>query len=233
LNANLFILCGYNKILRSQILDLPKYKVINCHGGKLPEYRGVAPINWQIINGEEILGFSILYADEGIDTGAILKEHRFTIEINTNANDIVKQSIEWFPHQLESIVSSLEEKGRLESKEQDESAAVHYTRRYPEDSSIDWKHMIDLEVHNLVRALVDPYPNAFGYIDGDKIGIIETKVLDETYKGVPGTVVLKRNGGVIVNCKNRAILILKLRVDGQECLASDYLKIGKRFKYIG
>ena len=72
--SNLFVLCGYNKILKSNILEIPKYKVINCHGGKLPEYRGTAPINWQLINGEEIAGFSILYAEAGIDTGELIRE---------------------------------------------------------------------------------------------------------------------------------------------------------------
>ena len=73
---DLFILSGYNKILKSIILGIPPQGTINLHGGKLPEYRGAAPINWQIINGETTGGCSIIYVDEGIDTGDIIaQEH--------------------------------------------------------------------------------------------------------------------------------------------------------------
>jgi methionyl-tRNA formyltransferase len=230
--ANLFILCGYNKILKSNILSIPKHQVINCHGGKIPEYRGTAPINWQLINGEEILGFTILYANKGIDTGGILDEYRFEVDINTNANEVLQKSLEWFPKQLTTLVSDLETNGFLEKLDQDESAAVHYTRRYPEDGQVNWKEMTDYAVHNLVRALVRPYPGAYTFLEEKKVIIIASEILEEEYRGVPGRVALKRENGVIVTCKNRAILIKQVENEGLEEPATNFFKIGQYLNVI-
>jgi methionyl-tRNA formyltransferase len=229
-NPNLFILCGYNKILRDNILDIPKYKVINCHGGKLPEYRGTAPINWQLINGENVVGFTILYADHGIDTGEILKEIRFKIDSDIDAKGLLAKSLEWFPNELVSQVNTLETKGLLESIKQDETSAVYYTRRYPEDGYIDFSKMTALQVHNIVRALVRPYPGAFTFVNNQKVIIVKTSILESTFKGIPGVVAIKKENGCIIPCKDRSILIQQLEIDEKFIDATDYFKIGDRCK---
>ncbi len=228
--ANLFILCGYNKILKPIILDIPYHKVINCHGGKLPEYRGAAPINWQLINGESEVGFSILYADKGIDTGRLIRTTRFTIDFKTDANDLVYKSLSWFPKNLLHVIDQLEGSGKIISQEQIEKDAKHYTRRYPEDGLVDWKNSTDIEIYNLTRALVKPYPGAYTYNKNNKVVLNKLEILDKTYIGVAGRISMVNKEGVIVSCKNRSILIKDILVKNKEIKANEYFKTGDLFK---
>lgn len=229
-SINLIILSGFNKILKKEILDYPKNGVINLHGGRLPQYRGAAPINWQLINGEKQLGFTIMFADEGIDTGKIIKEQLFDVEENTTAGEVVQKSIEWFPKALVEVVNELEANGQITSFKQDESLAQYYTRRYPEDSLIDWERLTDVQVHNIVRAMNGPYPSAYSYLDGQKVEILKTSILDGDYFGGAGRVQLKTEKGAIIIAKNRAVLVEQVQVDGLVYEAKSYLKIGQRLK---
>ena len=227
---NLIILSGFNKILKKDILEFPQYGVINLHGGRLPQYRGAAPINWQLLNGEKQLGFTVMFADEGIDTGEVIKELLFDVNIDTTAGEVVQKSIEWFPSALLEVVNELESSGRIKSFKQDESLAQYYTRRYPDDSLIDWGKLTDLEVHNLVRAMHGPYPKAYCFLERKKIEILKTSLLEGDYFGGAGRIQLKTDKGAIVIASNRAILIEEVQVDDQIYEAKALLKIGQRLK---
>ena len=102
LRPDLNVLAGYNQILRKRIIEIPNKGTINLHGGKLPEYRGTAPINWQIINGETTGGCSIIYVDEGIDTGDIIVQEPYEIGLEDDAATIMQKTIEIFPKLLNS-----------------------------------------------------------------------------------------------------------------------------------
>lgn len=229
LNPDLFILTGYNKILKPAVLDIPPLKTINLHAGKLPKYRGTAPINWQLINNETIGAFTILYADEGIDTGAILAEEEYEITDADTAATIVNKSLEVFPKLLLQVLDRIK-LNTLNPVEQDVSSGSYYTRRYPEDGAIYWHRMSDREVFNLVRALVPPYPGAFTYYQGKKILILKTSLLNENIHGVPGRIVFKRAPNILVTCMNRAMQIEEIQLpDGQTPLPSKYFKLGAAF----
>ena len=129
-----------------------------------------------------------------------------------------------------SQVSTLETKGVLGSIKQDEAKAVHYTRRYPEDGYIDFSKMTALQVHNIVRALVRPYPGAFTFVNNQKVIIGKTSILEATIKGIPGVVAIKKENGCIIPCKDRSIFIQQLEIDEKFINATDYFKIGDRCK---
>ena len=213
-NVDLFILCGYNKILKQLIIDIPPLGTINLHGGKLPEYRGAAPINWQIINGETTGGCSIIYVDEGIDTGDIIAQEIYTITPDDTHASVLKKTLTIFPPMLENVLGQIE-KGTVTAVKQDPDEGGYYQRRYPRDSRIDWLSMDDVQVHNLVRGMHGPYPAAFTNHGDTKIEIEVTRLLDETITGIPGKVDLKPGVGVIVFAKNRGILIKQISVDGK------------------
>lgn len=228
-DPQLIILGGYNKIIKRNILDVPPLGVINLHGGKLPEYRGVAPINWQLINGETGGGFSILFVDEGIDTANVIRSTRFPIGPNDTANDLVARSFEWFPKNLFEVVEEFEQNGVVESEKQDDAKASHYTRRYPEDGEIEWERMTAADVHNLVRALTPPnYPGAFTFIDGEKILVLETELLEERFFGRAGRVQLKTPDGAIVIAADCGLLVKRVEFGAEELEARKALKIGTR-----
>jgi methionyl-tRNA formyltransferase len=222
---DLFVLCGYNRILKSRILSVPPLGTINLHGGKLPDYRGAAPINWQIINGETSGGCSILYVDEGIDTGGIIAEETYRIEADDTHASVLEKTLAIFPPLLVEVLRKIED-GTVTATAQDPLAGRYYTRRYPRDSLIRWPLLDDVQVHNLVRAMHGPYPAAYSFRGGSKVEIDRTRLLQETIKGTPGRIPLKRGKQVVVLARNRGLLIEKITVDGQDVEPAEFFKIG-------
>ena len=215
LYPDLSILSGYNQILKKRIISIPKHGTINLHGGKLPEYRGVAPINWQIINGETTGGCAIIYVDEGIDTGDIIVQEYYDISLEDTAATVVEKTLEIFPRLLIETLEKIKT-GTVKRIKQNVEEGCYYTRRYPRDGKIDWKSMTAMEVYNLVRALVKPYPGAFTYHGDAKIIIWKASLLREKIKGVPGRVPLKLENGVVVIAKDFGLLIEEISVGESE-----------------
>lgn len=206
LNPDLFILSGYNRILKANIINLPTHGCINLHGGKLPDYRGCAPINWQIVNGETIGGCCVLFVNEGIDTGAIIRQAFYEIGENETSQDIVKKQLLLFPSMLLETVKDFEA-GHVQVTKQDVNKGCYYTRRYPRDGLIYWDKMTACQVFNLVRALYDPYPNAFTFFQGEKIRIRRVRRIKPSIKGIPGRIPLKMEDGIVVCCMDESILV--------------------------
>lgn len=225
LNPDLIILCGYNKILRKNIINIPHLGCINMHSGKLPEYKGTAVLNWQIINNEKVIGLSILFIDEGIDTGDVIKETFFELGINDNINDVIQKVNEIFPMLLLEALNDIKE-NKIIRKKQKYYEGCYYTKRLPRDGIIRWNLFNALEIHNLVRALCPPYPGAFTLLDNNKIVISKTKLLDENIRGIPGRVVLKKNNGVVIIAKDRGILVEKVYQKQEKIDANKIFKIG-------
>jgi methionyl-tRNA formyltransferase len=222
---DLFILSGYNKILKSIILGIPPQGTINLHGGKLPEYRGAAPINWQIINGETTGGCSIIYVDEGIDTGDIIAQEYYPILPDDTHASVLEKTLEIFPPLLVKVLKEIED-GKTNPIPQDPLQGKYYCRRYPRDSKIKWAQMNDDQVHNLVRGMHGPYPAAFTYKGDIKIEIDKTRLLEETIIGIPGRIPQKRGESMIVLARNRALLVEAITVEGKAIAPSELLQIG-------
>lgn len=224
LAPDLAILVGYNQILKKDLIEIPKLGCINLHGGKLPEYRGVAPINWQIIRGETTGGIAILFVDEGIDTGDIIAQVRFEITLKDTAKTILDKTLELFPPLLLEVLSKFKS-GRVPRIKQNREEGCYYTRRYPWDGQIHWQEMTAWEVYNLIRALVKPYPGAFTYHRGEKLFIWKASWLAETIRGIPGRICLRREKGVVILAKDRGLLIEEVQPEkGPLVPANAYFK---------
>ncbi len=213
LNAELFVLSGYNRILRRPIIGIPPRGCLNLHGGKLPEYRGCAPINWQIINGETTGGCAVLFVDEGIDTGDIVEEASYPIGPDDTAADVIARQLTLFPPMLLRALAAMEN-GTLRPRPQDPMAGGYYTRRYPRDGEIHWARDDAARIRNLIRALPPPdYPGAFTWFQGRKLIIARAEEITPPVYGIPGRVPLKRPGGIVVCCRDRALLITSARFE--------------------
>lgn len=219
LGADLFVLSGYSRILKPAVFELPPAGCINLHGGKLPEYRGCAPINWQIINGETVGGCCILYVDAGIDTGDILAQVRYEIGPDDTAADVVDRQLALFPRLLLDVIAQIKN-GTARALPQDRSAGCQYLRRHPEDGLVDWSALTARQVHDLVRALFDPYPNAFTYLGARKVRLRRTRLIRPPIRGVPGRVVLGREEGMVVCCRDEALLVVEVGLDDDGAPAS-------------
>ena len=223
--AECFVLSGYNKILKKPLIEIPPRGTINLHGGKLPDYRGAAPINWQIINGEETGGCCIIYVDEGIDTGDIIAQEIYPITPQDTHASVLEKTLAIFPTLLVKVLGEIEA-GTVSATAQDPEEGSYYCRRYPRDSQIDWKGLTDIQVHNLVRGMHGPYPAAFTYRSGQKVEIEQTRLLPETILGIPGRVPQKRGRSAVVLAANRGILVEKIIVEGNKLDPAAYFQIG-------
>ncbi len=221
---DLFVLAGYNKILKKEIISIPRFGSINLHGGKLPDYRGVAPINWQIIRGEKEGGCCIISLDEGIDTGDILIQEFYEIGINDTAQTIVNKQLDLFPSMLRKVVQKIET-GQIKGIKQNPLEGAYFTRRYPGDGLISWKTMSAGQSHNMIRALTGPYPPAFCYYNGKKYYILGSKLLEEKIMGVPGRIALRRKEGTVVIAKDHGILLTHISTETGNCPLSTF-KLG-------
>ena len=232
---DLIVLAGFNQILRKTILNVPKFGVINLHGGKLPHYRGGSPINWQIINGETEGACTVLYADEGIDTGDILAEECYDIGSGDTAGVIYEKTKLIFPRLLGNVLEDFETDD-LVPKKQDLTKGTYYCKRYPKDGLIDWRTMNAKEIHNLVRGLNGHcLDGAFTYLNGKKIVLCETELLEHpTFKGPPGRIVLKQENGVVAIAKDIGLLMKEISIgDCKDKLnANDYFKIDGSSFYV-
>lgn len=227
LSAEIFVCSGYNKILNPLIFTIPPLGTINLHGGRLPFYRGAAPINWQIINGETVGGCCVLFVDEGIDTGPIIRQVLYQISNDDTHQSVLEKTLNIFPKLLTEVLLDFENQN-IHAMNQKFEEGCYYTRRYPDDSRIDWERMTDVQVHNLVRGMQGPFPHAFTVRENEKIEIEQTVLLKEEIKGVSGRVALKRSEGVVVLCKNRGILVKGIRIKGQAIKARDFLRVGEK-----
>jgi len=225
LEADLFVLSGYNQIIKKEVIGIPALGTINLHGGKLPQYRGAAPINWQIINGETTGGCAIIYVDEGIDTGPIIAQKIYPITAEDTHASVLEKTLQIFPPLLVSVLEQIDS-GTVKASPQDPQEGGYFSRRYPQDSQIDWKGMTDLQVHNLVRGMHGPYPSAFTSRDGVKIEIEQTELLKENISGIPGRVPLKQGKDVVVLASNRGLLIKEIVVDGKSLDPAEFMRVG-------
>ena len=212
LECSLAIMSGYSRILRGGFLGCFPGGVINLHGGPLPEYRGGSPLNWQILRGETSIGFSILFTDEGVDTGPLLGTDRLELGPDETIDSVVERSLPRFERLLLEVLEGLRA-GTLEPQPQDPSRACYFAKRLPEDGWIDWRGMTAQEVHDLVRALCGSYPGAFTFHRRRRIVVESSRRLDETIVAPPGRVLARRPDGVAVGCRDRALLVTEVRDD--------------------
>ena len=226
--VDLIVMAGYSPILKREILALPPLGSINLHGGKLPDYRGGSPINWQIINGEKEGGCVIHCVNESIDTGDILVQEFYPIGSDETAGEVIERTLEIFPRLLIGAIADIEN-GTARPRPQGQAVGSYYCQRHPEDGRIHWRDMTARQVHNLVRGLHGPdLPGAFTFLDGTKVILWKTELPEEIVKGVPGRVAFRKQGGIFGIAKDRGLVISEVRLDSDPTIvpATDVLRPG-------
>ncbi|MCE5280383.1 MAG: methionyl-tRNA formyltransferase [Planctomycetaceae bacterium] len=159
LSASLGLVVSYNRILWPDLLGLFPRGVVNLHGSRLPQYRGANVLQWAIINGETQTAMTMHYVDQGVDTGAIIAQRDVPIAHADTALAVREKLMSAAAALLEEYLPRLV-CGRLSAHAQDEALARVWPRRRPQDGRIDWSWS-DRKIHDLIRALVRPWPGAF------------------------------------------------------------------------
>ena len=194
------VVAAYGKILPKEILDLPQYGCINVHGSLLPKYRGSAPIQWSVIDGEKETGVTIMQMAEGLDTGDILYQKAIPIALDDTAESMFNKLSALGGEMIVDALALLE-KGALTAIPQEEALATYAPMLSKDTAVIDW-HKTAEEVHNLVRGLYS-WPIAQTNMGGKKLKIYRTRVTEG--HGEPGTVIAA--APLTIACGEGAVII--------------------------
>ena len=224
LNPDLIAVAAYGKILPVDILDLPRLGCVNVHSSLLPRYRGAAPINWAILNGEKETGVTIMYMAEGMDTGDILAQVKTPIDINENAPQLFDRLARMGAGLLVETVKGLEA-GTVKSVPQDETLATHAPMLSREQSPMDWNRTAR-RLHDQVRGLY-PWPAATAVLDGVRCKVLRTALTGETTGKEAGTVLQGDKKGLKIACGDGGVLeVLELQPDGKKAMAASAFLLG-------
>ena len=167
-NADLFVSMSFDQIFRSEIMNLPIYKTINCHAGKLPFYRGRNILNWVLINDEKEFGITVHYVDEGIDTGDIILQETYDITDEDNYCTLLHKAYEGCADILYRAVKMIQHNQVRTVRQIDiDSVGMYFGMRQSGDEIIDWNQS-SRQIFNFIRALCVPGPQATSWIAGKK-----------------------------------------------------------------
>jgi len=161
LAPDVIFVVGWTRLLSKAVLDIPTIGCLGFHASLLPKYRGRAPVNWAIINGEKVTGNSIMILDEGVDTGDVIAQRNISISISDTCATLYDKVSDSGREMIREVLHELE-CGAINRTVQKDKEAVAMAKRKPEDGIIDWDRS-GIDIYNWVRALTHPYPGAFTY----------------------------------------------------------------------
>jgi len=223
--CDLFVSMSFNQIFRSELLNLPRLKTINCHAGKLPFYRGRNVLNWVLINDESEFGITVHYVDNGIDTGDILAQHCYPITDADSYKTLLSRAHEGCATTIYEAIKSIQENRAVTVAQNNIHPFGFYcSARKQGDELLDWNQK-SREVFNFVRAICDPGPKARTFF-GDlelKINKVEYLEAAPSFKGIPGAVLGVDSGMFIVKTLDSFVRVV-------EWESAHNPKIGDRLK---
>jgi len=220
LNPDLIVVVAYGQILPKAVLALPQYGCINVHASLLPKYRGAAPINKAIIDGEVETGVTTMLMDVGLDTGDMLIKRSLAIGPDETAGQLHDRLAPLGREALEETLRRLCS-GTLVAEKQDDRQSCYAAMMKKDDGRVDWT-LPARQIHNLVRGL-DPWPGAYTCLNGETLKIAATTV--ENGQGPAGTLVGASAQGVDVACGEGVLRIGELQLPGKRRMAaSDFLR---------
>ena len=229
----------YRKLLGPELLKLPTYAALNLHGSLLPRYRGRAPVNWVLVNGETETGVTLHHMTAEADAGDIVAQETVKISDTDTAQTLFSKLTRASGSLIEKAWPELA-RGVVARTPQDPSQASYFGKRAPKDGLIDW-HLDARVVYNLVRAVTHPYPGAFTHFRGSPLLIwwatVGTESPDETLQAgrppadgslsrtAPGTVVdLDASGRIEIQTGAGTILVERVEYEGVDSTARDFVR---------
>jgi methionyl-tRNA formyltransferase len=214
------------RMLPEQIWSFPPMGTLNVHGSLLPQYRGAAPINWAIINGEKETGVTTFQLQHAIDTGAILLQDRIPIAPDHTAGEIHDTMMEVGAQLLVKTLHGLFDNSiKAVAQEQviGNDALKHAPKIFNKDCEIDWDKSC-AAIHNLIRGLA-PFPGAITKIDGKIVKLFLTQAIDATPTEAPGSFITDEKSFAKIACKDGYIELADIQWEGKKrMLIIDFLR---------
>lgn len=215
---DLIVVAAYGQILPRKVLDIPSIGCINVHASLLPKYRGAAPIQWAIINGEQITGVTTMWMNEGLDTGDIFLQEQVEIKKQWTSEDLSRELSLLGGRVLQNTIDMIES-GNIIRVPQEHSNATYAPMLKKDQAKIDWNKRAT-DVCNLIRGLY-PWPGAFTLRNGREIKIWKAEVfsrLEHVYPGrfygiIPGE-------GILIGCMDGCLLVKELQESGKKRMSA-------------
>lgn len=238
LNPDIICVVAYGKILPKEVLDIPKYGCINVHASLLPKYRGAAPIQWAVINGEKTTGVTTMYMDVGMDTGDMILKEEVDIGEDETTGELWDRLADIGGDLLVKTLKQIENGDIKRTKQGDDYTLAPMLQK--EMAKINWENKDAFEIKNLVRGL-NPIMGAYSMLKGKKIKFWKVKVLKVENEEIKS----KKNGEVIlsdckkglqIKAKNGVINVLEIqgenakRMPVVDFLRGNKIEVGEKFE---
>lgn len=231
LQADVMVVAAYGLILPETVLNLPKHGCLNIHASLLPRWRGAAPIQRAIEAGDKETGICIMQMDMGLDTGAIISEHRYPIRDTDTAQEVHDALMQLGAKAIIEDLQRLAYSGSLKSQAQPENGITYAQKLNKEEAKIQWQENAEI-VARKIRAF-NPIPVAWTEHQGKPMKIWSAKMVKQ--QGKPGEILALDNNGIIVACGQNAICITELQPSGKKrmtvaaFLSGHAIRIGDTF----
>lgn len=224
-NCDLFVSMSFNQIFKKQIINLTKYKIINCHAGKLPFYRGRNILNWALINDEKKFGITVHYVNEKIDCGDIIKQKLYNINDNDDYKTILEKAYKQCANILYDTICKFK-KGLVKGKKQTtiHPLGFYCIQRKKGDEILNWNQS-SRSIFNFIRAICEPGPMARAFINKQEMKINKAEYLKNApkYKGIVGAILFKGPKYFLVKTQDSFIKITDYKFKKK-------IKVGDRFE---
>ena len=211
--ADLFVVAAFGQILSKEILDMPKFGCVNIHASLLPKYRGAAPIQWAILDGEKETGVTIMQMNEGLDTGDMLTKVIVPIEDTDTGESLFDKLAEAGAKLLIETIPQIEA-GILHPEAQDDSLSTYAKMIKKEMGLIDWKKEA-VVLERLVRGM-NSWPSAYTHFNGKTLKVWEAGVELKEAKAEPGTVVEVTKNSIKVQTGQDLLVLKQIQLEGKK-----------------
>ena len=211
--AELFVVAAFGQILSKEILDMPKYGCVNIHASLLPKYRGAAPIQWAILDGEKETGVTIMQMNEGLDTGDMLTKVIVPIEDTDTGESLFDKLAEAGAKLLIETIPQIES-GEVTPQPQDDSLSTYAKMIKKEMGLIDWKKEA-VVLERLVRGM-NSWPSAYTHFNGKTLKVWESEVEMGNHDVAPGTVVEVTKNSIKVQTGQDLLVLKQIQLEGKK-----------------
>lgn len=215
INPDLIVVVAYGKIIPKEIIDIPKYGIINVHSSLLPKYRGASPIHSAILNGDTETGVSIMYIEEELDAGDVILKEYCDIKENDTLGTLHNKLKELGAMGLEKTLKMIAD-GSVKAEKQNDSEATFVKPISKKQAKIDWTDTRE-NIYNKIRGL-NPFPGAYTFSEKNQnIKVYKGEKIDKIYEGEFGEIVeIINKKGPVVKVRNGGIILLELKFEGKK-----------------
>ena len=216
---DVIVVSAFGQIIPKALLELPRYGCINIHASLLPKYRGAAPIQWAVIDGEQVSGVTIMQMDEGLDTGDMLAKTEVPLDPEETGGSLFDKLSEAGAKLLAETLPKLEQ-GGLEPEKQPADSPTAYARMIrKEDGRMDWTQPAEI-LERKIRGL-NPWPSAYTKLNGKILKIWKAEVLPGNSGNAPGTVTEAGRAGFCVQTGNGCLKLLEVQLEGKKRMEAE------------